>query len=1196
MAKNNDPWLSRIEREQNEKTRRRRGRRLNRNRTYALLGLAALGLLILAGPTIAGVAGLGKSIALGQLRQSGWNGNLGTVRVGWLTPLTLRDLKLESQSGDSIVEVVAIDCDYTLLDWLRGKPTSDLGQIRVLSPRIQTQTRSGRLALLDDIDALMASDSSARTPTGTIVLEDLSVVVNAEASRETWQWDRVAGHVDFDGGNTKIQSAGVLSDHSGAKGGFDFSVWIPDAGSGTDPECQIQMDLVPLSVLRLAADYVHQDSSARQAVDFGGDASGSVHAILHPGGTASLDVKDIALREFRVAFDDGTEFRNREAKLDGVFEVKHRLISSRGTFQTDFARGQVDATVAKDISLTNCLAEPARVMESIRGHAEFDVDLSTLQRAFPSLIPLRRDLRLTQGSIHGILETPERSKVKLELLSKTVRGSLRDRVVAIQPLRLSADLSLDPSGNLVAHAVDFQSSFGTAAGSGDLRSGNLNFDLNFDSLAAVLNPFVELQNTPSGQAGGRLRWLSDAVDRWQLDGTVDGRNIQLPRWAAGRSDTAASNMPLDFDASVHADGRIVDLNLTRLEDARLDLRSGGDRLVVQLRQPVDHPGDRPWLPCRYQVAGNVPRLWQRFIGHDVGGFRPTAGKWTGTGLLAVSRRNVLIGPGKWQIDTPAWYMGTSRFSQPDMKLDFDGRYDLAESKLSLKKATLVASAFTAAVGGDAAPDRGSVEMHLRTDLDRLRAAGGLRVADRQPSVSGVSYRTATGSSGADALPWQFKGNAQGRMTFNWEDAQHIQVGYDFSATDVSVLQPKSRSVTNRNASSAANRSLNNEFETVWFEKDIGLRGQAIVLPQDQGVQIQSLRKTTTWSDANLAGFAGWNDSGYDLQLDGQTQLDMADVADRLSPLTGIRMRAAGIVESPVSLHLHGGDENHFVIATEVGWQNAEIGGLQFGATRTQIQMDNDWVVVDPATIPVRPGGRLRVGGRVAYREGRRRLEIPAGPIAEDIELTREITDRWLKYLAPVVAQAADVHGKLGIDLNDSMVDLERPAQSRVSGAVKMQNASMNAGPMVQNLINVVSQARRMAGIQNDMAGSTLVNMPPQIISFRLQDHWVTHDRMQFSVDRADVLTSGRVSTAGQLDMVGQIPIQRAWVGRDLGSLAGATISLPITGTLNNIQVDTRTMSQIFARVAAEAGRDKIDQILRKEISRPLEKWLGKQQP
>ena len=118
-------------------------------------------------------------------------------------------------------------------------------------------------------------------------------------------------------------------------------------------------------------------------------------------------------------------------------------------------------------------------------------------------------------------------------------------------------------------------------------------------------------------------------------------------------------------------------------------------------------------------------------------------------------------------------------------------------------------------------------------------------------------------------------------------------------------------------------------------------------------------------------------------------------------------------------------------------------------------------------------------------------------------------------------------------------------------------------------------------------------MPPQTIGFTVERGYVSHDRLFMEVDRAQVVTSGRVSLAGQLELVAQVPLDPRWLGRDLQGLAGQPVTLQIDGTLSRPSLNSNSVRNVITQLGAQAVQNSAENYLQQKINRGLDSIFGR---
>jgi hypothetical protein len=118
-------------------------------------------------------------------------------------------------------------------------------------------------------------------------------------------------------------------------------------------------------------------------------------------------------------------------------------------------------------------------------------------------------------------------------------------------------------------------------------------------------------------------------------------------------------------------------------------------------------------------------------------------------------------------------------------------------------------------------------------------------------------------------------------------------------------------------------------------------------------------------------------------------------------------------------------------------------------------------------------------------------------------------------------------------------------------------------------------------------------MPAQTVDFAVHQGVVSHDRLFFEIDRAQVVTSGRVAFDGRLNMIAMVPLDARWLGSDLKGLAGQTVTLPIDGTLSRPSLDSSGVAQLVTQLGTQAVQSTAENYLQQQLNRGLEKLFGR---
>jgi translocation and assembly module TamB len=1210
VVKNDDHRLDRVEYEQH-RTRRRREKKRDRKGIYALVFVGLIVAIVAAAPTIAGRAGIARNLLRSELAKAGWEGDCESIEFGWTTPASVKQFKATGPSGDTKLQIDHIDVDKTLLSALREGLSGDLGTVRVRGCALAMTVTRGSSSLEEDIDYWMKQPSGDKTPSSSVKVEasELAAKITDATTQSSWTMQGGAARVKVEGANVSGKIEGVLADPDGVGGGIitKFEMVGDDATNtaadliAPEPAPQwsgeLETQSLPVSLVSLVRTrFPDYESSIPARVR--GDITGSIKA--QGGDQWLVSARDLQLREFKATFEPGKTWSNHQAKVNGDWIIrKDRIIADKVRASADFASIVIDADFMSDLTLAGADTNPVRWLESIRGVGDAEIDLAALETALPGLIPVREDVKLQAGKIIARVETAGQESAKhqsrLQISTDTIRGRANNRDVVIEPATLTATVSAVQGGaRLRADNFEFRSSFGGAQGSGELTDGNARFDIDFGRLAAVLQSMFDLgTHPPTGSASGQVNWSAESADRWRLTGEAQTDRLSV-----------LGNLPA-IKAKFSAIGSVQNQTLSRLDAVKINVEGKDIRLDAELIDAIDRPSTDKPMPIKFALVTDAS------IAKDLmGPSFPTSitsldGTINASGVCEVSSVGAVLGNSNLQWRDASLVGDFGAFAQSIIETKFEGQLSLPDATGRIDLLTVASEAFSLAAAGTRTGATTDLEMNMRAKLERLQTAAGQRIAEnvsqnlnennnvRAAAFDGNRVPVNLAASGAAASAWVFKGDVEGDMTIKKAADEPWKITNKMQGKSFSVLQPPA------SVPQPAMVGGTSQWQTVWAEPDFAFNTVVFWDDIKQTVTADSINIQTDWMKTELAGDMLYKDSIIDVKMQGNSQYKMRDVAQRLSSLASLKIDAEGDVEKPVSLRwVRGADgQSKFDIDTAIGWDRAATAGLVLGKADVPIHMNETSVTVDKTSIPVGTQGKLNVAGEVHYRPGPLWMQVTPGPIVEGIELTPEITRQWMQYLAPVSVKAANVAGTIGIELDDAVVMLDAPALSKVRGRLNIQNVTMDAGPMTDRLLQGVDMIRSLAGALTGQTkkevGRTLVTMPPQRVEFQLDSGIVTHDRMFFTIDRAQIMTSGRVSTDGQLDLVANMPIDERWVGSDLGKLAGRPISIPIRGNFAKPDVDTSAVGSMFTETAVEAGKQEVDQFLEKQLNRGFEKLFGK---
>ena len=386
---------------------------------------------------------------------------------------------------------------------------------------------------------------------------------------------------------------------------------------------------------------------------------------------------------------------------------------------------------------------------------------------------------------------------------------------------------------------------------------------------------------------------------------------------------------------------------------------------------------------------------------------------------------------------------------------------------------------------------------------------------------------------------------------------------------------------------------------VWSEPNLKVTGAAQFDPNASTWTTDGMQVAGDWFAATLKGRVERRSAGDEILLEGPARLKMNEVAARLTQLLGMSIRAEGIHETPMLIRVSHSQvrPTELSVKGNIGWESAEVAGMQLGPATIPVRLGESTLEIAPSRIPVGQG-YLNLAGQVHHHPGPVWVQLERGVVAESVRLTPEMTNRWLKYLAPLAAETTQIDGMLGAEIDEGVIVLEQPEQSRVTGRLNIGSVELNAGPLADQVLFGVKQLESIgSGLMGPpptaSPGKTLIRMPAQVVDFTVNQGVVSHERLFFEIDRAQVVTSGRVSFDGRLNMIAMVPLDARWLGNDLQGLAGQTVALPIDGTLSRPSLDSSGVAQVITQLGAQAVQSTAENYLQQQLNRGLEKLFGR---
>ena len=337
-----------------------------------------------------------------------------------------------------------------------------------------------------------------------------------------------------------------------------------------------------------------------------------------------------------------------------------------------------------------------------------------------------------------------------------------------------------------------------------------------------------------------------------------------------------------------------------------------------------------------------------------------------------------------------------------------------------------------------------------------------------------------------------------------------------------------------------------------------------------GTTLLDLTADTTYDLDILSRRLFASDSG--IALSGQGR-DVFKLKGDPSQLTGV-VRQGAATGSSSALQGEGG----------VKWVSANILGLSAGSGSTQATLENSLLRTTPIQCSFN-GGQLNAMAQ--YDLATSRLQLGAGSRIENGQLTPELCRQWLGYVAPLMADAADVNGQLSMRVERFLWDLNAPQNSDVSGQLTIHQASASPGSSFASLLQVVDVLRKRDET-NGYAGRALT-LPEQTIPVQVRQGYVIHDGLMMDLSGYRLKSSGAVGLNEQIQITLDVPLEKGSTG------TVKSIKVPLRGSIKSPQPDTAALLQNLGaqKLQEKLGVDKLQEKIGDGVDETLNKGLNK---
>lgn len=1142
--------------------------------------------------------------------------DLERVEAGWFRPVSAHGVRLIDAEGRAVLTVGSLQTEKGLFGWIANY--SNLGVIRVANVEAEVVTFDGTSNIEQALQPLLgtavpaapatAAPAVSRTAmSGTVEMVDARFDVSARDQSQHWiltvpRLSMVLPRAGEVIGPVRLQAAMAAGSAAGTRSAAADNMFTTIPGSSVERSGTINAEVQQVAAtaggatafeLKAVVDHVPLDfwHVVRARVPelpieaLQGSISAKLAGTLVDANRWGVELQQFATSELSVVAPQ--LIGAQPARLSQIAVVgkcsltDNRLTVDGAQMACDFGNAAASAQMPWPVVLPT-VAQPWLAGATV--DARGNIDLAKLVRTAGSLIPMRPDTQLMAGSAQFVVSQQNdaagapvsRASFELAGLQATAAGQ---QLTWNDPLKVELQAGADKDRRIQFGAI-CSAEFCKLQGQGTVESGSFNGEVNLDLLQQRISQWMDLPiRTMAGSATVQMQWAQTAAGIVQTQGKLVTTPLVIASKSGGDLREPA------WDGTFSATTLLENHSPTQINTAELELNSEQERLVVNLLEPIRMvavPQATPLNPARFtlQMTGDLAKWQQRGLAFQA---LPTDMSMRGNISLGVEGRldqsHVEVLQASWRSQPFQLAMSSFQVAEPQMVGSFKGRVDTADlARLMVEKLEVQATSFSVGAADQASPDGQGREGRAAYLVD----VGNLMTSLQGPSPQG---KLVLPQGGQPPTQLSASGRMQGSLTWQVNPAKAA-----FN------LESIGENITLENKTGAGS-----VVSRLWNEPQVkaGLKGQYDM--RTGGLAMDAIRLETPW--ISYAGTLDYRtvQAEQTIAVKGQAIYDAAQVADRIRPWTGGQVQLVGQKTVPIDVVWKGKSNGvgsalaGLQAATRLGWDQARVVGIQIGTADVQVSVTNGQLAT-ATEIPV-SGGIVRWD--VASDLTSSDMIIAQKPmvVLENVAITPEMCQSWLKYVTPLIADATSVEGRLSLKLDRAALNPVNPRNQTVVGQLLIHSAEVGPGPLSNQIIGLVQQIqaiRRQDFTQAVSNQKVWLKMPEQKIDFEMINGQVVHRNLNIHAGDVTISTSGTVDIDGRMELLAAMPIPDDWTEKSplLAGLRGQSLQFPIRGTLTGPQLDTELLRQFGRQQVQQAASG----LLQQGLSRGLEKLFGGQQP
>jgi hypothetical protein len=1116
---------------------------------------------------------------------------LGDVSLGWLAPIRIRQVVVNDEHGAPLCEAAEAATTKSLLTLLLN--SSNLGEIQITQPTVYAVVRPDGSNLEDSIAPLLEGESSGGV-TCTLRVVDGKCLLRDDATQHEALLQQIAATIQISADVAEpyqVQLATIVSSEP-LTGELQLSgEWrAGEMSSGENVQAVGKFTLNSQSVPLAALIPFFTRCGVR--ANLAGHANLKISANLDEGGTGSLKIEECVVEQLDAQFpehlgSDRVQFEQLNASGEAGWTGDTVTLQNM-SLSCDVGRVQASGAAPKAALSSRQFLSAAR---EVTFDGQGELDLAQLARLLPQTLKLREGLTVTSGVIRLTCATRDEEQTRKwegRLETSGLAAIHQGRPITWdRPLTATFALR-DTADGPALDQLACESDFFQATGAGSFHEGNLALQADLSKLAAELQRFVDLGAMQfGGSVEGQARWRRDERELVGCDGHLRLANFT---WAApNRRPWREPELTATFAAA----GVLDQDGLRRLEQASVEVKAGEDAALVRLTAPVENMNAATAWPVHCEARGDLaswaPRL-ENFIALPAGALE---GRASLSAQGAVGSNQADFATATALIESLYFQGSGLTVRESRVEAQGDVAWNGASQTIAMKQATFASSAVAFRAQ--------KVAMNLANDA--FAAAGDIDFrADLQRVMQWIPNTQ-------QPPTWQIAGMTTGKVhAENTASGVSVQGSAEIEnfayavAGGATLAQAPTRPVSQSTA-----------WTTLWNERQLRLSLEASYAPKTDAIEVRQAAVAGGALQLQAQGNVAEASTVCRADLAGQVDYNLAQVLDRLRAWVGADVKMTGRGPRPFTLQgplLAGGPSADgapamvvspaLVGKSSLAWTSAEYQGIKTGAGEAPVELSGGELILGPLDIPLAEG-RLTAAPKVLLNAQPMAVMIDAGPIVQNARIAPEMCRSWLKYVAPLLADATEAEGTFSLALaQPAKIVLEDPTRTEVRGAMTIHQAQVGPGPLSRQFLALADQVKAMIERQPLAAvssGSTVwLQVPEQSLPFEMAGGRVYHRDLKMSSKDVVIRTRGSVGLDQTLDLLAEVPLQDRWVEKEpvLASLRGQTLQIPVGGALTSPRLDRGAVEQLGRQMVGNAAQQLIEKNLNvnPDVKNTLKRLFG----